>query len=283
MGKSVRRWLYGAGVVAAAGAVACGPGLANAATQVPGFTPPTPAPLYVPPNHPLYLGDTGPAVRSVQRRLNQLGYYAGPDDGVFGPDLEWAVWAFKEAQGLPMDHINWDDIYDSNSTITKSFLQALVHPALPKVLVPNGGAERVEINLSDQLLVLYKNNEPELMLHISSGGGYYFCDPPPPKSDGLCTTAQTPDGNFHAVYFIPGLDIVPLGQMYNPVFFDPAAGDAMHGGDLDPWYPASHGCVRLPLDVENWYHSLLTVGGKDATPVYIRGIAPYQPDIVGAG
>jgi peptidoglycan hydrolase-like protein with peptidoglycan-binding domain len=277
MRRALRRWLLGAGVVAAVGALAGGTGLASASPFITGPVGSQKAPPpYVPPSHDLYYGDTGAAVKSVEERLNELHYYAGPDDGNFGPDLEWAVWAFKEAQGLPMNQMN-ADLYGPNSTITWAFRQALIHPRQPKVLVPNGGAERVEINLSDQLLVLYKHDVPYLILHISSAGGYEFCDPPPPKGDGACGRAVTPDGNFHAVYFIPGLDIVPLGQMYNPVFFDPAAGDAMHGGDPDPWYPASHGCVRLPLDVENWYHSELTVGGPHATPVYIRGIAPYEP------
>lgn len=274
MRRTVRRWLLGAGTAAAVGAATCGQGVAAASPtiNVPVGSQ-NPASAYRPPNHDLYYGDTGAAVRSVQERLNQLHYYAGPDDGTFGADLEWAVWAFKEAQGLPMNQMN-SDLYGPNSTITWAFRQALVHPKAPRVLVPNGGAERVEINLSDQLLVLYKHNQVHLVLHISSGGGYEFCNPP--SGGGGCGTAVTPDGNFHAVYFIPGLDIVPLGQMYNPVFFDPAAGDAMHGGDPDPWYPASHGCVRLPLDVENWYHSELTVGGPHATPVYIRGRAPYE-------
>ena len=274
MRRAVRRWLLSAGVVGVVGAAVCGQGVASASPDISGPVGSQKAPpAYVPPDHDLFFGDTGAAVKSVQERLNQLHYYAGPDDGNFGPDLEWAVWAFKEAQGLPMNQMN-SDLYGPNSTITWAFRQALIHPRAPKVLVPHGGAERVEINLSDQLLVLYKHDQPYLILHISSGGGYEFCNPP--SGGGGCGTAVTPDGNFHAVYFVPGLDIVPLGQMYNPVFFDPAAGDAMHGGDPDPWYPASHGCVRLPLDVENWYHTELTVGGPHATPVYLRGTAPYE-------
>ncbi len=279
MRRSVRPWLLSAVTLAAVGSMSCWQGIAMASPVIAGPVASQKAlPAYTPPDHDLYFGDTGTAVKSVQERLNQLHYYAGPDDGVFGPDLEWAVWAFKEAQGLPMNQMN-SDIYGPNSTITWAFRQALISPRPPEVLVPDGGAERVEINLSDQLLVLYKDNQPYLILHISSGGGYEFCNPA--SGGGGCSTAVTPDGNFHAAYFVAGLDIVPLGQMYNPVFFDPAAGDAMHGGDLDPWYPASHGCVRLPLDVENWYHTELTVGGPHATPVYIRGTAPYELSFFG--
>ena len=50
-----------------------------------------------------YYGNKGAAVKSVQRRLAQLHYYPGPMDGKYGADLEQAVWAFKEVQGLPMN------------------------------------------------------------------------------------------------------------------------------------------------------------------------------------
>src|SRR5580704_16636866 len=76
---------------------------------------------YVPPKHDLFYGATGAAVRSVQRRLDQLHYYVGPVNGVYGEDLEQAVWAFKEVQGLPMNAY-------SNSVITYAFRKALVHP-----------------------------------------------------------------------------------------------------------------------------------------------------------
>jgi hypothetical protein len=232
---------------------------------------------YKPPSKALFYGETGAAVKSVQRRLNQLHYYAGPNDGSYGYDLLEAAYAFREVQGLPMNDASGAE------PITRAFERRLVHPKRPWVLIKHGAANRVEINLKIQVLVVYKANKPHLILHISSGGGYYFCDPPPPKSDGSCGDAVTPDGNFHAVYMIHGGDKVPLGYMFNPVFFDPAAGDAMHGGDPDPWYPDSHGCVRLPEDVWNWFWKQLTIGGKHPEPVYLRGVAPYQPSIVGAG
>jgi hypothetical protein len=273
MGQSVRRWLYGAGAVAAVGAVVCGQGMANAApvtasgAQIQGLAPATGA--YKPPAQALYVGERGAAVRNVQRRLETLHYYAGPIDGVFGLDLQQAAWAFREVQGMPLNATT------AAEPISRSFEKALVNPRQPKALVPRGGPNRLEINLKIQVLVLYKNNLPDLILHVSSGGGYYYCNPKPPKGDGSCGTAVTLPGNFHAEYFIPGWDKVPLGYMYNPVFFDAAAGQAVHGGDPDPWFPESHGCVRLPGDVQNWFYKQLSIGGRHPTPVYVRGVAPY--------
>lgn len=274
MSQTAWRWLCGVGGVAAVGVLVLGQSMANASTATPtgGHIPTTVRPAtgpYKPPSKPLYVGETGAAVRSVERRLNALHYYAGPVDGSFGQDLLWAAWAFRAVQGMPLNATT------AAEPISRNFEKALVHPKSPPVLVPKGGADRVEVNQKLQIAVVYKNNKVEWIWRISSGGGYYYCNPGPPKGDGSCGTAITIDGNFHAEYMISGWDTVPLGVMYNPVFFDPAAGQALHGGDLVPWYPASHGCVRLQEDVEDWFYKYITIGGKHPEPVYVRGVAPY--------
>jgi N-acetylmuramoyl-L-alanine amidase len=40
------------------------------------------------------------AVRTVQQRLAQLGFYRGPDDGVWGPETQNAITRFQESRGL---------------------------------------------------------------------------------------------------------------------------------------------------------------------------------------
>jgi lipoprotein-anchoring transpeptidase ErfK/SrfK len=267
MRHSVRRWLFCAGAAAAVGVSACAQaGSAGAVTVAAGSQEAAsavaaPAATYVPPTKDLYFGDSGSAVKSVQRRLNQLGYYAGPVDGQYGNDLEEAVWAFKGVQGLPINAY-------SNSIITYAFRKALVHPKAYQALVPGGGASRIEINQTRQVLVVFRHNKPHLFLHISSGGRYYYCDPPP--NQGSCGYAITPDGNYKALAYLPGTITVPLGFMENPVFFIGRA-YAIHGGDAVPWYPASHGCVRIYSDAVNWFHKLVHIG---VTHIYVRGKAP---------
>jgi len=226
--------------------------------------PSTATTAYVPAN--LYFGGHGPAVRSVQRRLNELGYYAGPVDGRYGGDLRQAVWAFKEVQGLPMNA-------KTNSVITAAFRQALVHPRLPFAKFPAGGADRIEINLHIQVLVLYRDNKPHLILHVSSGGGYYFC-----SGSGNCGNAVTPVGSYTALSYLPGTITVPLGFMENPVFFIGTV-YAIHGGEPVPWYPDSHGCVRIASDVVSWFHNAVHIG---STRIYIFGRAPYRPKLASA-
>ena len=47
----------------------------------------------------------------------------------------------------------------------------------PKVLVRRGGANRIEISLSREVLVLYRNNRVQLISQVSTGGHYYYCSP----------------------------------------------------------------------------------------------------------
>lgn len=196
-------------------------------------------------------GMSGTDVRKLQRRLAFLKYYPGPVDGRFGPFTLEAVWAFQEVQGLP-----------TQDQVGPQMQQALAHPRPPAVLVPGGGPLRIEVNLSHEVLVLYQDNKVALISHVSTGGGYYYCSP-----GGGCGYAITPTGNFTTDVFMPGWVKVALGQMYNPVFFIDTT-YAIHGDTNVPLQPVSHGCVRLPMDIGAFFHTLIAVPG---TPVYIRG------------
>jgi hypothetical protein len=213
------------------------------------------SPAYTPATRVLKPGDHGADVKALQERLNSLKYYAGPDDGSFGPDTEEAVWAFQSIQGL-----------SSDGTVGPATQKALEHPKTYESHDPRGGKDRIEVNLKLQILVLYRNSQPELISHVSTGGGYYFCDPG--TSD--CGYAITPTGKFYLWYYVAGWDEGPLGEMYNPVFFN-FDGDAIHGDTDVPDKPVSHGCVRIPMDIAAFFHTLVTVNsdyGK-GTPVYI--------------
>ena len=74
-------------------------------TTSPPTATPTPAPVTPTPTpKSLQRGFTGSeAVRAVQRRLKELGYYKGSADGDFGPATEAAVKAFQKANGLTDD------------------------------------------------------------------------------------------------------------------------------------------------------------------------------------
>jgi peptidoglycan hydrolase-like protein with peptidoglycan-binding domain len=199
----------------------------------------------------LQLGMKGPAIKTLQRRLAALKYYPGSIDGQFGTSTLEAVWAFQEVQGLP-----------GHDYVSSAMQRALAHPKAPKVLDRAAGANRIEVNLASEVLVLYRNNNIQLISHVSSGGGYYFCSP-----GGGCGYAITPTGNFKTIVFMPGWVQVPLGEMYNPTFFIGTA-YAIHGDTDVPLAPVSHGCVRIPMDIAAFFHKLVRIPGE---PVIVRG------------
>ncbi len=198
----------------------------------------------------LRAGMQGSAVKTLQRRLAALKYYPGPIDGEFGTDTQEAVWAFQEVQGLP-----------GEDYVSAAMERALAHPRAPRVLDAAAGPNRIEVNLGIEVLVLYHNNRIELISHVSSGGGYYYCSP-----GGGCGYAVTPTGNFNTLSFLPGWVAVPLGYMYNPVFFIGTA-YAIHGDIPVPLQPVSHGCIRIPMDIAAFFYTLVKVPGE---PVIVR-------------
>src|SRR6201995_3897068 len=202
------------------------------------------------PGRALPPGSKGASVKALQRRLAQLKYYPGSIDGHFGTDTLEAVWAFYEEQGLPV-----------HSYVSKAMKWRLAHPKAAKPLVRHGGAARIEVSLSRETLVLWRNNKVQLISHVSTGGHYSYCSP-----GGGCGVAITPTGNFHTIVFMRGWVHVPLGEMYNPTFFIGTA-YAIHGDTDVPLAPVSHGCVRIPMDIAAFFHKLVKIPGE---PVYIR-------------
>ncbi|MGH8961474.1 MAG: L,D-transpeptidase family protein [Jatrophihabitantaceae bacterium] len=204
------------------------------------------APAWTAPKQTLKEGDKGSAVKALQERLNSLKYYAGSADGQFGNNTIEAVWAFQEVQGISVDGIVGPQTWKS-----------LEHPKSPTPHNPRV-ATRIEVNLKMRVLVLYTNHRIELISHVSSGGGYYFCNP----GGGGCAYAVTPTGTYHTTEYMSGWVTVPLGKMYNPVFFIGTA-YAIHGDTDVPVNPVSHGCVRVPMDIAGFFHKMVKTPGTE--------------------
>lgn len=192
-------------------------------------------------------GDRGIGVLVLQRRLRQKGYFWGQVNGKYDTATRSALWGFQKSQGLRM-----------GSEVGPAVWKALVRPREPKPLVPQGAPDRVEIDLSRQLLTVYRDRRPVLVSHISSGAGVRFCH------NGFCRIATTPVGDFRVTARASGWTTGPLGSMYNSLYF--FGGVAMHGSTKVPSWPASHGCVRLPMEVSNRLYRLVGIG----RPVYVR-------------
>jgi peptidoglycan hydrolase-like protein with peptidoglycan-binding domain len=208
------------------------------------------APAYVAPKRLLRYGTRGSDVKALQQRLSALKYYPGAVDGVFGGDTREAVWAFQEVQRLGVDGV-----------VGPLTGRALVSPRAYPARYPGGGALRVEVNLTTRVLVVYQGSRVALISHISAGGGYLY------RSGSGWARATTPTGRFRTTVYMPGWITVPLGRMYNSVFFIGTT-YAIHGeynADV-PVNPVSHGCVRIPLDTAKFFHTMVKTPG---TPVYV--------------
>jgi lipoprotein-anchoring transpeptidase ErfK/SrfK len=245
-------WLFGRG--GAVDAISRGPAAKTSTQRVTASAP-------GPDGGVLRPGMSGTAVRTLQQRLTDLHYYPGPVNGRFGRDTLEAVWAFKEVQGISTGV--------KPNEVNAAVQRALAAPRQPRVLVPGGGRLRIEVDLARETLVLYRGNKVDLISHVSAGGGYYF----PCPWGGTCGPAITPDGDYTAQWYAPGWLHVPLGRMYNSVFFIGSV-FAIHGDKPIPLRPASHGCVRVPVDVAKSLHTRIQIAQSGGTPIYIRGHAP---------
>lgn len=222
----------------------------NAAGPAP--APPAPKPAgparAVPPEHrSLRAGTRGAEVRELQRRLRALHYDPGRIDGRYGESTVAAVWAFEKVNHLK-----------HGTKVGPALWSALATPRAPRVLVRKGPADRVEIDLRHQLLTVYRNRRVVLVSHVSSGSGELFCN------GGRCRYAVTPTGDFRTGRRARGWETGPLGALFNPIYFN--GGIAMHGALAVPAYPASHGCVRVPMHTAEILPRLVGTGER----VYVR-------------
>jgi hypothetical protein len=62
---------------------------------------------------------------------------------------------------------------------------------------------------------------------------------------------------------MPGWVTIPLGEMYNPVFFI-GTEYAIHGATDVPLRPASRGCVRIPMNTAGFFHRWRYAGERRA-------------------
>ena len=107
------------------------------------------------------------------------------------------------------------------------------------------------IDIGDQRLYRFENGALVGTLPVSTGTGR------PYRLNGRRFNAHTPRGNFRIGAKIRGWRTSSLGRLYFPSYF--VGGFAIHGGQL-PGYPASHGCVRIPMQNAQEFFSWATPG-----------------------
>ena len=142
----------------------------------------------------------------------------------------------------------------------------------PAPLQPGGEPNRTEIDVARQVLTLYRDYQVLLITTTSTGSGERYCfnSPRVNPTQRICEVATTPSGRFTYTRLVTGWDKSPLGQLYQPYYFN--GGIAVHGYTSVPTTPASHGCARIPMHIAEYYPMLVRVGD----PVYVFGGQPAQ-------
>ena len=174
-------------------------------------------------------GSRGGSVYLLERRLGELHYALAALDGYYGADDLDAVIAFQKLHGLPR-----------TGSVDVRFWRELQRAYVPRARY---GGDHVEVSKERQVLFLVRDGRVVLVTPVSTGA-----------------TGNTPVGLWHVYSKVPGYN---ASQMYYSSFFVGAF--AIHGYHSVPPYPASHGCVRIPLWVAQRVYSLIDYG----TAVYI--------------
>ena len=212
------------------------------------------APAATTPPPGLGTGARGAEVAALEKRLETLLYDVGKVDDLYDQNTAYGVMAFQKVHGMARTGRATDDV-----------IAALATAKQPAALVPNGGDNRVEIDIPRQVLFLYKSNTLQKILTISSGNNKRFC------SEGWCRRAVTPGGSYGFYRQGRGWETGPLGSLYNPIYFN--GGIAVHGSKSVPAQPASHGCIRIPMSAAEWFPGAVHIG----MPVHVVGVDGQPP------
>lgn len=167
---------------------------------------------------PLGLGARGEGVAALERRLTSLRVTLRGVDRLYAQDTHDAVLAFQKVHGLPR-----------TGRVDARVWRALRggRPPAPRV-----GGTHVEVYKSRQVAFEVRSGRVVGITHVSTGA-----------------TGNTPLGTWHVYRKVNGWDWV----LWYPLYFH--RGFALHGYPSVPAYPASHGCVRLPMWFAPGFHA----------------------------
>jgi peptidoglycan hydrolase-like protein with peptidoglycan-binding domain len=202
-------------------ATACGlpvaPGGCASAVRSPFSAASRTVKVAAPPARTLRLGSRGADVARLQGMLIARRYLpAGTPRGRFDERTWHAVVAFQGWQGLPR-----------NGVVAARTWRALAAASVPR---PWGGLRSgLEIDTARQVLLLVRGGAVVRAIHVSTGA-----------------YGRTPIGRF-AITAKSRLSWSVPFQVWMPYANYFHGGYAIHGYPDVPAYPASHGCVRVPL------------------------------------
>ncbi|MCC6223666.1 MAG: murein L,D-transpeptidase [Thermoleophilia bacterium] len=185
----------------------------------------------------LRYGSRGADVRRLQQELVRLRYLpSGTANGVFGERTWHAVVAFQGWQRL-----------GRTGVVDRRTWAALGRAGVPR---PWGGLRRgVEVDVARQVLLLVRDGVAARAIHISSAAPGHW----------------TPRGRYSVIrkevlsWSVPFSSWMPYANYFT-------GGFAIHGYASVPSYPASHGCIRVPMQEAPAVYAAASYG----SPVWVR-------------
>jgi hypothetical protein len=160
----------------------------------------------------LAVGSNGPSVLALNRELDRIHVALGAVDSTFGLDTRDAVVAFQKLHGLPR-----------TGSVDARLWHLLLRAETPRARYRYG--DHIEVSKPLQVLFVVRAGRVVLVSHVSTGA-----------------TGNTPVGRWHV--YLKTRGFLPDG-MFDSSFF--LRGFALHGYSPVPYYPGSHGCVRIPI------------------------------------
>lgn len=179
-------------------------------------------------------------ILEAERLLSERGYWITKIDGVKDASNYHALTAFQKVERRKRTGV-----------LSVAELTAIRDSTRPNPAF--AGAKHIEVDLTRQVLFLVDDQGTVThILPVSTGSEKkYF-------SEGKWQIAHTPRGEFQITRQIKGTRRAPLGTLYEPNYF--YNGVAIHGSDSIPFFPASHGCVRIPRFASQEFSDLVWVG-----------------------
>jgi hypothetical protein len=174
-------------------------------------------------------GSKGSVVLLLETRLTALHYPCGPVDGKYDNRTRDAVLAFQKYERLKR-----------TGKVGEQTWQHLFAAQLPKPVKQGSGEDRLEADLTRQILMMIRDEQVVMVLHVSTG------------------KHGTPTGAWHLRSKNRGWVECSLGPIYSPCYFMPK--NAIHGYPSVPTYPASHGCIRTPIWLQDVLFRHLSIG-----------------------
>jgi hypothetical protein len=159
-------------------------------------------------------GARGPVVRLLQAQLARRGYVVGRA-GLYDARTARAVLAFRKVTGMRRTNIASADVFGRLARGGGRF----------RVRFPSHG-KHVEADLSRQVIAMIRDGRVERIYPMSSGS----------------PATPTIRGTFRVYLKAPGTN---AKGMYMSSYF--IRGYAIHGYPSVPVFPASHGCLRVPM------------------------------------